>query len=171
LRRCCWQRLSCWLNKARNSWISKGTPARKRLQDDNLAADLRVGDFTRLPWPDNHFDGAFDNVSLYTNRRKNFRAAVEEVRRVLKPGGKFLSATFSSETWGYGLGKEVEPGGCTDITEGPMAGKGFSLFLKRDEIADLYSCLEITGVESCSWSLNDGKNQVVQWLVTCRKPA
>jgi SAM-dependent methyltransferase len=143
--------------------------AQKRLRDEGLAADLCVGDFTRLPWPDNSFDGALDNVSLYTNRRKHFRAALEEVRRVLKPGGKALSATFSTETWGYGLGEEVEPGGFIDITEGPMAGKGFSLFLGRDEIDDLYSGLEILGIEKFSWTTNNMKNAIVQWLITCQK--
>jgi len=42
--------------------------ASERLTREGLAADLRVGDFSTLPWPGSRFDGVVENVSLCHNR-------------------------------------------------------------------------------------------------------
>lgn len=70
------------------------TKANKRLSDENLSADLRVGDFCKpLPWPDSFFDGVIDNAAiLYANG--SWKAVLGEVHRVLKPGGRLHSACF-----------------------------------------------------------------------------
>jgi len=100
--------------------------ATARLHTEGLTADLQVGDYTRLPWPDNYFDGVIDNVTLYCNRFAQCRQTIAEVQRVLKNGGVFLSANFTDRTWGYGLGREIEPSGFTEIPEGPLAKRGFA---------------------------------------------
>jgi SAM-dependent methyltransferase len=62
--------------------------ARTRARELGLDVDLRVGDAQALDLPDESFDTVVCTLSLCTI--PNHRAAVAEVRRVLRPGGRFL---------------------------------------------------------------------------------
>jgi SAM-dependent methyltransferase len=142
-----------------------------RLGAEGLAVDARVGDFVTLPWPDDSFDGVVDNVALCCNSFAACRMAAAEVYRVLKPAGAFYSANLSDRSWGYGRGRPVEPGGFTDITEGPVAGKGFVLFMGRAQLDEVYSRFEDVNVERVSWTLGGMDHLVEFWVVTSRKPS
>jgi SAM-dependent methyltransferase len=144
--------------------------AAQRLASEGIAADLRVGDFARLPWPDDSFDGAVENVSLYTNPWTSIQRALCEVRRVLKPAAPFLSSFFTDRTWGYGLGDLVETDGFVNLRQGPLAGVGFCLFLKRARVPDLFRGFSEVNVERVSWSLDGEQHLVEQFVIKCRKP-
>ncbi|AEU35830.1 class I SAM-dependent methyltransferase [Granulicella mallensis] len=144
--------------------------AGQRLSNEGLAADLRVGDFAQLPWPDASFDGVVENVSLYTNPLNSIQRALREVHRVLKPGAPFLSSSFSDRTWGYGLGEWVEPDSFTNIQEGPIAGTGFCFFLKREKVPGLFQDFSDVTIERISQTLDGEQHLVEQIVVTCRKP-
>ena len=62
--------------------------ARRRARELGRDADLRVGDAQALDFPDDRFDSVVCTLSLCTI--PDDRAAVSEVRRVLRPGGRFL---------------------------------------------------------------------------------
>ena len=143
---------------------------KKRLADDNLGVDARVGDFVKLPWPDQTFDAVIDNAALCCNRYAMAERTVAEVHRVLKPGGLFCSANFSDRTWGYGYGRQVEAGGFRDISEGPLVGKGFALFMGRAQVDTLYAAFDKVGVESLAYTVVEGSHLIELWIVTCRKP-
>ncbi len=143
---------------------------RRRLEGEGLRADARVGDYVQLPWPTETFDGVIDNVSLCTNRMRQCHLAVAEVFRVLKPGGRFYSANFTPRTWGFGDGDLVEPNGYENIREGPLAGKGFNLFLDSQQIGALYRPFADVSIETASWTANNMSKLVELWIVTCRKP-
>ena len=145
--------------------------ASERLSGEGLKADLRVGDYSTIPWPDSSFDGVVENVSLYCNRWNAVKRALGEVRRVLKPGVPFLSSFFTDRTWGYGLGTMVEPDGFTDITEGPLAGAGFQLFLNHARLYELFRDFTDIAVERISWTMQGEQRLVEQFVITCRKPA
>ncbi len=145
--------------------------ARRRLEDEGLKGDLRQGDFVQMPWPDATFDGVVDNVSLYCNRFPECLQAVSEVHRILKPGGWFLSCSFTDRTMGFGLGREIEPGTFTDIREGPLAGKGVSLFMNRSRIDRLYRVFESVTVEKMSRTIGGMTHLIEHWLVECQKEA
>lgn len=113
--------------------------ARERLALENAgidspAPDLRVGNFSRLPWPDAHFDVAVDIFALYANTTDVIRGALAEIARVLKPGGLFYSKLWGTGCTGYGLGRQLEPGTYDDIPEGPCRGMGVSHFFTREEV-------------------------------------
>jgi SAM-dependent methyltransferase len=144
--------------------------ARQRLTVEGVTADLRVGDFAQLPWPDDSFEGVVENVSLYTNPWTSIQRALREVRRVLKPGAPFLSSFFTDRTWGYGQGEMVEPDGFANIREGPLASAGFCLFLKRARVPDLFRDFSDVNVEYISWTLDGEQHLVEQFVITCRKP-
>jgi ubiquinone/menaquinone biosynthesis C-methylase UbiE len=62
--------------------------ARTRARELGREIDLRVGDAQALEFPDDSFDSVVCTLSLCTI--PDDRAAVAEVRRVLRPGGRFL---------------------------------------------------------------------------------
>lgn len=145
--------------------------AGERLSREGLAADLRVGDFATLPWADASFNGVVENVSLYCNRFAVVQHALREIRRVLKPGAPFQSSFFTDRTWGYGLGSEVEPDGFLDITEGPIAGTGFCLFLNHARLYELFCDFADIAVERISWTTENDRRLIEQFVITCRRPA
>jgi len=142
--------------------------AGERLANEGLTADLRVGDNAALPWPNDTFDGVLENVSLCCNGSESIRAALAEVRRVLKPDAPFQASFFTTRTWGYGAGTTVEPDGFRDITEGPLAGTGFCLFLTRERLTEFFKEFANASVERISWTMENGKHLVEQFVITCR---
>ncbi len=140
--------------------------AGERLASEGLTADLRVGDFFSLPWPAASFDGVVENVSLYCNPWARIQTAVGEVRRVLKPGAPFLSSFFSDRTWGFGQGTEVEPDAFVDIHEGPMAGAGFSFFLNRRRLDELFGDFSDVVVERISRTVGNEQHLIEQFVIT-----
>jgi ubiquinone/menaquinone biosynthesis C-methylase UbiE len=62
--------------------------ARTRARELGREIDLRVGDAQALEFPDESFDSVVCTLSLCTI--PDYRAAVAEVRRVLRPGGRFF---------------------------------------------------------------------------------
>ena len=141
-----------------------------RVQQEGLKADFKVGDFRELPWPDASFDGVIDNAALYSNSFSDCRRIVDEVRRTLKPGGLFLSCSFTPRTWGCSLGAQTEPGGYMNIEEGPLQGKGFSLFMSRTQLEELFSGFEEVKIDTESLTLDGGNHTIEMWVVTCRAP-
>lgn len=145
--------------------------AQRRLTDEGITADLRVGDFAQLPWADDSFDGVIENASLYANPWMSIQQALAEVRRVLKPGAPFLSSFFTDRTWGYGQGEMVELDGFADVGEGPLSGAGFCLFLRRDRVHELFKGFDGISVERRSRTLDGERRLIEQFVITCRKPA
>lgn len=143
--------------------------ANERLASEGLKADLRVGDYAQLPWPDSTFDGVVENVSLYCNPAKAIDRALDEVQRVLRPSGLLLSSFFSDRTWGYGAGRMIERDGFLDLSEGPLAGAGFCLFLNRQRVPEVFHAFSELAVERICWTLNDERHLVEQLVITCRR--
>ncbi len=61
--------------------------ARRRLDH---AVDLRVADATKMPYEDGRFDAVFESGVVH--HVSDWQAALREVARVLKPGGRFCFA-------------------------------------------------------------------------------
>lgn len=62
--------------------------AQPRLAATSIAVEHQVLDGARLPWPDNAFDSVVSTFTLCSIARVD--EALAEVRRVLKPGGRFF---------------------------------------------------------------------------------
>jgi SAM-dependent methyltransferase len=62
---------------------------------EGLAGDLRVGDFSTLPFPDASFDMAVDRGALSFAGTETAACAIAEIRRVLRPGGRFMFTPYS----------------------------------------------------------------------------
>ncbi len=61
---------------------------RARLDKAGLRSAVQVGDARALPWPDAHFDAVVSTFAL--SSIPDIEAALDEMTRVLKPGGKLV---------------------------------------------------------------------------------
>jgi ubiquinone/menaquinone biosynthesis C-methylase UbiE len=71
--------------------------ARRRAADLGRAADLREGDAERLPFDDDSFDTAVCALSLCSIPDPG--VAIDEMRRVLVPGGTLLLVDHVASSW------------------------------------------------------------------------
>lgn len=66
---------------------------RRAKAKNETAIEWVVGDAEKLPFPDSSFDGY--TIAFGIRNVTHIAAALEEARRVLKPGGRFLCLEFS----------------------------------------------------------------------------
>jgi SAM-dependent methyltransferase len=83
--------------------------ARDWLARENLAAELRPSDISKIPFPDGFFDAVISTYVIYHKTVAGMRQAVAEIHRVLKQGGLALISLQSGRGWRYGQGQEIEP--------------------------------------------------------------
>ena len=145
--------------------------ARNYLQNDNLSADMKVGDIIRLTdyYPESTFDAVVDIWCLYANRMSHVKCIVEQIWKVLKPGGKIYSQLLDVETYGYGLGDEIETGTYTNMREGPLKNRGVSHYFSFDEIQNLFGNFTSLEVEYCLYTIDKRQHLVKFWMVTGTK--
>ncbi len=76
--------------------------AGRRLSDNGTAdAALLMADASRLPFGDERFDAAVEMAVMH--HVPDWRAALREVARVLKPGGSFHFVDISKRRYGIGM--------------------------------------------------------------------
>jgi len=113
--------------------------ARQRLADENLHAELMVRDFSTLGLDHSSFDCVIDRGALTHNRRQVIEAALDEVRRVLKPGGVFFSQMFSSAMADREFGQALGDGSYDFFSGGYFSDIGLTFFAGREDIAELFA--------------------------------
>jgi len=101
--------------------------ARNHLQDKwGVAATLTVGSFTDLPYADAYFDAVVDVVSLEVLNLADSAVALQEIRRVLKPGGACFSYRLSDHSMMYETGVRIDSATLENIADAslPLANNG-----------------------------------------------
>lgn len=144
--------------------------AEARLEAENLPpADLKVGNFASLPWPDGSFDAVLDIEALYANRMQAIRATLAETLRVLKPGGLFFGKMFADESTGSASGEELEPGTRGKPASGPCIGNEVAHFFTRGELDTLFAGFSRLAVDRVHRTDAGGGLDIVEWLVHAQK--
>lgn len=140
--------------------------ANTRLHTEGLSAMLHVGDIISLPFPDAFFDAIVDVECLYANSRKSTVIILKEIERCLKPGGLFYSRTLTDQMY---IGKKQTKCGhmeYTDISDGPIAGKGFTRLMNRKEIDSLYRpCFDIISIDRLEYTVNNESQTISEWII------
>jgi len=109
--------------------------ARNRFEQDDLAGDLVVGDFTSLPFESDSVDLAIDRAALTYVGLTDAIRAVAEIRRVLRPGGRFLLNPYSTRHDSRLSGRPGPDGLTLDVHDGSLAaGSPQVLFYDRATI-------------------------------------
>jgi len=114
--------------------------ARRYLQQDGLSAHLQVGDIAgfRSMFPGVLFEGLVDVACLYCNRIAEVKAVADEGFACLRPGGRILSVMLAVGSYGERLGREIEPGTRTEISDGPLKGLGVCHFFSIEEVQGVF---------------------------------
>jgi len=142
---------------------------KRRLESEGLVADLRVGDATSLPYPDQYFDCVIDLACLMCNDLKNSQKIIKEVERVLKVGGSFFSHTPRIDCWGYGIGKPAGKNTFVDSPEGPFANMGIVRFCSFEDVQNMYAPFSPLEINYVVRTVNNGQNSLAFWIVTGSK--
>jgi len=79
------------------------------LQKEGLRADLQLSDMTVIPYPNQYFDAIVSTYVIHHNTLDNIRRCVDEMYRVLAPGGRALLILQSKRSYHYGHGEKLEP--------------------------------------------------------------
>lgn len=120
--------------------------AQERFAAEGLQGDLRVGDFTSLPFEDGSFDLVFDRCAVTCCGRSAAGQVVSEVRRTLRTGGRFFFNPYSTRCTSFASGTPGRDGLTVDIHEGSLAGVGQLRFYERCDIDRAFT----TGWKVCS---------------------
>jgi SAM-dependent methyltransferase len=112
--------------------------AKNRILMAGLKADLIVGDFTDLPFPERTFDLVIDRAALTHCGLHQAKKAVLEIRRVLVSGGKFFFNTYSSFHTTAKSGRKIEDNLTVETTRGAIAGWGQVCFYTREQMHSLF---------------------------------
>jgi SAM-dependent methyltransferase len=116
--------------------------------------DIKVGNFSNLPWPDNTFDLVVDVFALYANTPDAIDKTIKEVARVMKVGSYFFTMLWGTETRGFGTGTALGRNTFTDITGGPCENMGVSCFFDKNTIEGGFRPLELIKQTEISRTIN-----------------
>lgn len=144
--------------------------AEKRLTSEGLKAHLIVGDIIRLPFPDNYFDAVCDVECLYANNEENTKIILKEINRILQPGGKFYSRTFSDK---MNIGKshnKISDYEFDSISDGPLAGKGFVRLMNEAQLKNIYGAVfKIISIDLLEYTSNNKAYTISELISICEK--
>jgi ubiquinone/menaquinone biosynthesis C-methylase UbiE len=85
----------------------------KYASEHDITLNIVPGDMREIPFDDETFSFVFSQNSICHLTKKDMTKAIQEMNRVLKPGGYLLVDFMSTESSYYGspsLGEEVGPG-------------------------------------------------------------
>ncbi len=143
--------------------------AKERLQQENLNAQLVVGDIVKMPFDDNLFDGIIDNECLYANNEQNTLLILSEISRLLKSNGLFYSRSFSEDMF-IGSRLQNDAFEFSNITEGPLSGKGFVRLMDKNKIQTLYSkYFNIISIDKLEYTQYNGSQKTSEYIIVCQK--
>jgi len=143
--------------------------AKERLSNESLNAKLIAGDIIKLPFKALEFDAVIDNECLYANNKTNSLSILSEINGVLKKDGLFYSRTFSNNMF---VGKRMmkDDFEFSNITEGPLSGKGFVRLMDEQQINNIYGkYFDIISVDKLEYTQYNGKELISEFIIICKK--
>jgi len=141
--------------------------ARERFEKEGLTGEFKVGNFIKTSYTDDFFDCIVDVTSIQHNKYESIVKILEEIHRILKPGGKFFSKALNRDSYGYGLGEKLEANTCRDIPSGPLAGRGLIHFFDEKELKELFdkSGLYLISLELSERTLDNRTKKISHWIM------
>src|SRR5581483_10987010 len=111
--------------------------AKTRMAAEGLTAELRVADFSALPFADSCFDLVIDRAALTCCSRAHLPQVLSQIARVTKKGGKFLLNPYADSHSSFSRATQLSDGTTTDIRAGTLVGVGQVCFFSRRDVVDL----------------------------------
>lgn len=138
------------------------------LECPDWQGELQVGDIMSLPYADASFDAVIDIEALCCNSFEDSCRIIQEIGRVIKPGGKFFSRTFATGCWGEGTGEPIGHN-AWHVSEGPLANKGYARFTDRADLPDLLQGFQLEELELLSRTMSGMQHTLKEWLIVAQK--
>lgn len=148
--------------------------ARDWFSRDQLKGVLEVGDFTALSFVDNSFDLAIDRAAITCCGELAGQKAIDEVWRVLRPGGRFHFNPYSTSHRSFASGTEGPDKVRLNIDRGSLAGFGQLYFYDFKRIQNVFARKwKLLGVDHVQMinELDPEKSVHAEWRVVAEKIA
>jgi ubiquinone/menaquinone biosynthesis C-methylase UbiE len=129
--------------------------AEEWLTREGLHAEVKKSDMTIIPYPDEFFGGVVSAYVIQHNTRANMQKAINEIYRVLRPGGLLYITFISTGSHRCGNGVMIEPN-----TFIPDTGEDRGVphhFCDRADVEDLLKQFHMIKIE-----LNEKKDE--RWI-------
>lgn len=122
-----------------------------------------------LPFRSDTFDGAISYGVLYYSDAEGYRAAVGELRRVLKAGAKLLVVTRTTRDFRHGRGNQVEPH--TFVADDNATNeRGMPIhFLTRGDVDEMFKSFRHYTVDWQDFSFGGGEVVNSDWVIEAIK--
>lgn len=127
---------------------------------EGLQIDIRTADMLSLPYKDNSFDCIFAYHVISHTDTKGIKVILNEIDRVLKPGGEIYLTLCSKETWSFkdsGYPK-LDENTVIKTEDGPEKGIPH-FYVILDDIIALFSKFEIEFVRHTDECYFNGQKQ------------
>ncbi|MGP1255690.1 MAG: class I SAM-dependent methyltransferase [Kiloniellales bacterium] len=148
--------------------------AKQRLADAGFATDtIAKATFDALPYEEDFFDGVIDRGALTCNSAADLPALLNEIKRILKPGGLLYSTILNLESTAKDSGTSLGNGDYENCGT-RLEDAGILHFTTTEEARQLFGAFEmqqiIKAVNTVDYPPED--RTVVAWnFITARKPA
>ena len=146
--------------------------AQEWFKREQLSGDLRVGDFTQLPFENETFDLVFDREALCCVGKQAHKQAISEVHRVLRNGGKFLFNGYADSHSSLRTGEIGSDEARMNINGGTLVDVGQLYFVSRSEIDEFFNVgWKLHQVQRREWTemLNAAGGIHAEWMVVAEK--
>lgn len=134
-------------------------------------AHVAVAEFRYLPFQNAFFDGVIDRQSLGQNSGAVLPALVDEIARVLKPGGLYFGVNFSTGHPQLRFGSALGSGDYGAFARGVFTGIGSRHFFSEAEILNLFRQFDVrdlrTVLHRSLLDPDDGSEEIL--LVAARR--
>jgi SAM-dependent methyltransferase len=107
------------------------------------SAQIVVAEFGHLPFATGFFDGVIDRQSLGQNRAAALPRLVDEIARVLKPGGLYFGINFSIGHPQLRFGRDLGDGDYGAFEQGVFKGIGSRHFFTEADLRRLFAAFDI----------------------------
>jgi SAM-dependent methyltransferase len=142
---------------------------RATLHAAGLDATLGVASMTSLPFGADTFDAAVSFGVFYYGTADEGRAAVSELHRVLRPGGRAFVVVRTRDDYRYGKGEEIEPGTFLIDADDTNERDTVQSFLGEDEVAERFAAFSELSFELTETSFGGRTGKNSDWLVSATK--
>lgn len=144
--------------------------SKRYLSENNVDADLKVGEAGNLDYEDSFFDLVLDFGCIGCNEEEGAKEILAEVKRVLKPKGLYFNECVA-EGCDMGEYQNMEGNTFFDLSNGPFSGIGVIRAVSYDDIDKLYGqFLKIRSVDYMNRSINNGQYNMKKYIIVAEKP-
>lgn len=147
--------------------------ARAWFAAEGLHGELQQGDFTVLPFADAMFDLAIDRAAISCAARADAARAVNELARVLRPGGRLCMTVYGDHSTSAMSGHALADGRRDGITSGTLTGVGPICFYSESQLRALLVGWDVLSLERHDRTELAAEVPVVhgEWRVIAERPA